>query len=90
MLRAKSLALSPAQRIALELAARAQSGVLERVGPRSFGNKSWERMMGRLCARGLMKPYVHGGYEITPAGRSLLAYDAWPAQRFEKRSSVDR
>lgn len=45
--------------------------------------------MDRLCAQGLMKPYVHGGYEITPEGRQLLADDTGPAQVFEKQSGVD-
>jgi hypothetical protein len=46
-------------------------------------------MMDRLCAHGLMKPYVHGGYEITREGRQRLADEAGPAQVFEKKSGVD-
>jgi hypothetical protein len=33
------------------------------------------RMYERLCAAGLMKPYVHGGYEITDAGRQAIDRD---------------
>lgn len=94
MQRIGSVNLSPAQQVALERAARAPSGVLERIGPRSFGNRSWERMMNKLCAVGLFTPYVHGGYEITAAGRSLLRETTNPRPAGETRSGeggqVDR
>lgn len=37
-----------------------------------FRRHAWERMMKKLEADGLVTPYAHGGYEITPAGRSAL------------------
>lgn len=33
---------------------------------------AWHARMSRYVADGLLKPYVHGGYEITPAGRAAL------------------
>ena len=37
-----------------------------------MGRASWERMMERLAKHGLVRPYVHGGYEITDAGIDAL------------------
>ncbi len=44
-----------------------------RIGTTGFGVTSSERMAQRLCELGLLKPYVHGGHEITEAGRGALA-----------------
>jgi hypothetical protein len=50
-----------------------------------LGRSAWERMMSRLCAAGLFRPYAHGGYEITAEGRRA-ANDAsqrarvWPPE----------
>lgn len=34
---------------------------------------AWRRKMERLVAAGLMRPYVHGGYELTAAGEAAAA-----------------
>jgi hypothetical protein len=69
--------LTVPQRRELERAAADKLGVVtlqdSRRGLRSAG---WERMMKRVCALGLAKPYVWGGYEITEAGRKALAASA--------------
>lgn len=45
-------------------------GIVEWSRTRGLGSSSWERMMTRLCGLGLFRGYVHGGYEITDAGRA--------------------
>ena len=60
---------TPAQWRALE---ELGQGRAERLWPRGQALAAWERMMNGLCARGLATPYVHGGYEITVAGRAAL------------------
>lgn len=40
--------------------------------PKGYARASWVRCVERLCARGLARQYVHGGYEITDAGRVAL------------------
>lgn len=73
--RTEEVGLSPAQRAALERASRTADGVITKVSTSGLGYASWDRMMKRLCGLGLMKPYVHGGFEITRAGRLVLADD---------------
>jgi len=43
-------------------------GVIEVPGRNGFRKSNWTRMMKRLAVAGLVKPYVHGGFEITPDG----------------------
>jgi hypothetical protein len=38
-----------------------------------LGAAAKRRMMDRLCIMGLFTKYVHGGYEITAAGRAALS-----------------
>lgn len=45
-------------------------GIVEWGRTRGLASASWERMMERLCALGLFRRYVHGGYEITDTGRA--------------------
>lgn len=33
---------------------------------------AWTKMMGRLRDQGIVEPYVHGGFEVTAAGRDLM------------------
>lgn len=49
-------------------------GLAECRSNNGLGRASWTRKMDRMCAAGLFKPYVHGGYEITEAGRTAY-YD---------------
>lgn len=44
-----------------------------------FEGVAWDRNAKTLCERGYLKPYVHGGYEITDAGRAALAKVGSPA-----------
>lgn len=44
-------------------------------GPRGWRRAARERMCDRMVWDGLLKPYVHGGYEITSDGRAA-AIDA--------------
>lgn len=46
------------------------NGIVEWGRTRGLASSSWERMMARLCGLGLFRRYVHGGYEITDAGRA--------------------
>jgi hypothetical protein len=46
------------------------NGIVEWGRTRGLASSSWERMMVRLCGLGLFRGYVHGGYEITDAGRA--------------------
>lgn len=46
------------------------NGVLEHRGTNGLARAGWARMMERLCAAGLFRRYVHGGYEITDLGRA--------------------
>jgi hypothetical protein len=41
-------------------------------GPIEYNFKSKTRMLDRLVKLGLASEYVHGGYEITEAGRAAL------------------
>jgi hypothetical protein len=47
------------------------NGLVEWQRTRGLASASWERMMERLCTLGLFRRYVHGGYEITDAGRAV-------------------
>lgn len=49
---------------------RLLGGVQER--PYGDNFRTFDRVMDRLCALGLARPYVHGGYEITDAGRAEI------------------
>ncbi len=64
--------LTQPQRAALQRAADHPLGVVEHQGPRGLAYAVWDRMMQRLAAQALAKRYVHGGYEITDAGRAAL------------------
>lgn len=33
---------------------------------------AWTKMMARLRDQGIVEPYVHGGFEVTAAGRDLM------------------
>lgn len=49
----------------------ARDGHVDKLWPKGFAKASWNRMMDRLCALGLARPYLHGGYQITGAGRDM-------------------
>lgn len=34
--------------------------------------RAFDRVMAKLCALGFARPYIHGGFEITEAGREKL------------------
>ncbi len=59
---------------------RAQKVWLRRLGEKiqtspdymGWGNATFEKVMGNLCKLGYAEPYVHGGYQITDAGREAL------------------
>lgn len=46
------------------------NGLVEDYGTNGLARAGWIRMMERLCEAGLFRRYVHGGYEITDAGRA--------------------
>ena len=60
----------------LERAARHHLGVVDTVdtvaGWVGLQRAAWHARMSRYVADGWFKPYVHGGYEITEAGRKAL------------------
>jgi hypothetical protein len=58
--------LSPSQQKWLS---RLVAGRQERPYPDHF--RSFERVMDRLMAQGLARPYVHGGWEVTELGREV-------------------
>lgn len=65
--------LTEAQRRELQRADESKLGIVELLdGRRGLRRSGWERMMNRLCQRGYASPYLHGGYEITSAGREAL------------------
>ncbi len=65
--------LTKAQVKELRRAADHPLGIVETVcGWGGLQRASWHARMSHLVADGLLKPYVHGGYEITPAGLSAL------------------
>lgn len=61
-----------AQRVQLERAAKDPRGIVNVYLRHGFAYSNWRRMMHRLCVQGWFTPYVHGGYEITAAGRVVL------------------
>lgn len=65
---------TPAQAREMARAAAHPLGIVEARWPRGLAHAGWERMMARLTAGGLMRPYVHGGFEITAAGRAALPH----------------
>lgn len=68
-----TLARWTARREALQRASASRLGVVEFHGTRGLQSAAWGRMMERMRDLGYVKPYVHGGYEITDAGRAWLA-----------------
>ncbi len=64
--------MTPAQRKFLLLARNNKLGVVECTLQGGLARSNWHRMMDRLVKQGLAKAYVHGGYEITPAGVTAL------------------
>jgi hypothetical protein len=64
--------LTDPQRKALEEAARSPLGVVEITTINGFGSRSKRLMFQRLMRDGYVREYVHGGYEITDAGRASL------------------
>lgn len=66
--------LTKAQRVTLERAASNPSGLIEaRIGWGGLQRAAWHARMSNIVAMGFLAPYVHGGYEITPAGRAALS-----------------
>jgi len=65
--------LTKAQRKELQRAADHRLGIVETgIGWGGLQRAAWHARMSVLVSRNLLKPYVHGGYEITPAGRLVL------------------
>lgn len=64
--------LIPSRRAILESAMRHPLGLIERPVLRGFERNTWDRNAGVLCDAGLLRGYVHGGYEITDEGRAAL------------------
>lgn len=64
--------LTAPQRRELQYAANNQFGLTSRVAINRLGAASKRKMLARLCLLGLLKHYVHGGYEITDAGRAAI------------------
>jgi hypothetical protein len=64
--------LTENQRIMLRRAAANALGVVEKPHLPGFEGVTWDRNATKLCKLGLLKPYVHGGHEITEAGRKVL------------------
>lgn len=50
-----------------------ERGIIERRGTNGLGQASFDRMMQRLVDANCVTFYVHGGYEITPIGREIVA-----------------
>jgi hypothetical protein len=47
-------------------------GVVTRPYLPGFEGVTWDRNAKALCGCGYLKPYVHGGFEITDTGRAAL------------------
>lgn len=60
----------------LRIAAEDPRGVRDRHLSSGYLRASWHAKMSRMVEAGLFTPYVHGGYEITAAGRAALAQPA--------------
>lgn len=57
----------------LQKAADSPIGVVESpINRPGFARQAWRNMMERAAEAGLCKRYVHGGYEITDAGRKAV------------------
>lgn len=66
--------LTKAQTKELQRAADHRLGIVETgIGWGGLQRAAWHARMSHLVADGLLKPYVHGGYEITDLGRQSLA-----------------
>ncbi len=46
-------------------------GVIAWIGTRGLAESNWRKVMERLTEMGLVEPYVHGGFELTAAGRRV-------------------
>jgi len=57
----------------LRAAAKDKLGLVERPYLTGFERVSWDKNAAYLSNRFLLSPYVHGGFEITDAGRAALA-----------------
>ena len=56
----------------LKEAAKHPLGIVERPYFQWFSRIAWDNNAAALTRAGLLSPYVHGGYEITSAGRAAL------------------
>jgi hypothetical protein len=66
--------MTPARLKMLRIAAADPLGVVTMpVGRPGFSQWKWTRMMQSMSNDGFVTPYVHGGYEITSAGRLVVA-----------------
>lgn len=68
--------LTQNQALILRTAASAKLGVVERPYLPGFEGVTWDHNAKKLCERGYLKPYVHGGFEITDAGRATAGAQA--------------
>lgn len=68
--------LTQNQALILRTAASAKLGVVECPYLPGFEGVTWDRNAKKLCERGYLKPYVHGGFEITDAGRATAGVQA--------------
>ena len=77
----KACKLTAAQKKALEAAAENHLGVVEFGGygtGAGLARTTWDKMMAPLLAAGYIKPYPHGGHEITVAGRRAIGIPVRP------------
>lgn len=65
--------LIPSRVRILEAAERHALGLVERPVLRGFDRNTWDRNAAVLCEAGYLRPYVHGGFEITDIGRTALS-----------------
>lgn len=67
--------LTAPMRRELEYAARNEFGQnnIYLGAPNGLRMAGWRRVMERLQSLGFVKPYPHGGYEITESGRAAIA-----------------
>lgn len=70
--------LTRPQRMQLHIAYLSIDGCVSWGKAKGFAMNRWQEMMERLCQRGLFRPYPHGGYEITEAGRKVYEKGAKP------------
>lgn len=73
--------LTPAQRRALEIGVRDPLGLIRYYDRGGYAARSRQKLFDRLRGAGLVSLYVHGGYEITPAGREAYDRNAYVAPR---------